>query len=309
MADDAPAADTAVDTPAAAPTESASPASIAAPAKVVRAKAVRLHVQELGADMTSEALLALFTPHGTVKGGEVKAAPDGKCRGVGFVIMSTEDEATKAIAELHGTKQGEKSLNVFRAPENKEKGKEKGEGKGKLNGKGKGQAQVAAFAMQQQQQQAFAMNPYPYGYVDPAYAMMDPAMMQMMQQMYMTQLYASQMQPSEQKPSGKGAGEKGKGNGKGKEKGKKKEKGDGGATAKTTAVEGTFTGTLKSINPVAGKGYGFIQCAEIMESYSRDVFVGTEMVPTGAKVGDKLQFNVALSEKGQPRAANVINIP
>lgn len=302
MAEDAPAADAALDTAVVAPTEGASPASIAAPAKVVRAKAVRLHVQELGADMTSEALLALFTPHGTVKGGEVKTAPDGSCRGVGFVIMSTEQEATKAIAELNGTKQGEKSIKVFTAPDNKEKGKEKGEGKGKNKGKGKGQG-----AAPYQQQQAFAMNPYPYGYVDPAYAMMDPAMMQMMQQMYMTQLYASQMQPSEQKPSGKGAGDKGKGNGKGKDK--KKDKGNSTATAKTTAVEGTFTGTLKSINPVAGKGYGFIECAQIMEAYSRDVFVGTEMVPTGAKIGDKLQFNVALSEKGQPRAANVTNIP
>jgi len=97
--------------------------------------------------------------------------------------------------------------------------------------------------------------------------------------------------PAQQTPPAKGAGKKGKGKGKGKEKGKK--------------VEGTFTGKLKSINTREDKGFGFIECAQTMEIYGRDVFVSNDLVPKGAKVGDQFTFSVILNDKGQLRATKV----
>lgn len=128
-------------------------------------------------------------------------------------------------------------------------------------------------------------------------------MMQMqMQQMYMMQMMQMQMQmagmspgmaPPQQPqlPAANAQVTAKKGKGKGKNKG--------------TKVEGTFTGKLKSINSKDESGYGFIDCAATMAAYSRDVFVSSELVPPGAKIGDQLQFNVTLNEKGQPRANNV----
>lgn len=273
-----------------------------APAPVAAAsKGVRVHVQNLAEDMTSEALLALFAPHGTTKGGEVKTTEDGKCKGFGFVIMSTEEEAKKAIAEVNGTKQGEKELNVFLAPvKDKGKGDAKGKGKG-TDSKGKGK------------NKSYPAYPDPYAmyqapYVDPmqAYAAQVQGM-QLMQQMYMTQLYAqAQMQmagmatPSAQPQQ---STEKSKGKTKGKPKGKGKGGDKGG-----TKVDGTFTGRLKSLSMKEDRGYGFIECAETMAAYNRDVFISSEFVPQGAEIGDQLQFSVTLSDKGHPRAANVVKV-
>jgi len=140
-------------------------------------------------------------------------------------------------------------------------------------------------------QQQYGMYPDPYA--------MDPMMMQMqMQQMYMMQMMQMQMQMAglaqPQLPAANEQVTTKKGRGKGKHKG--------------TKVEGTFTGELKSINSKDESGYGFINCAATMASYGRDVFVSSELVPSGAKIGDRLQFSVTLNEKMQPRAINVTRI-
>merc|ERR1711924_322011 len=100
----------------------------------------------------------------------------------------------------------------------------------------------------------------------------------------MAQIQSEMMELNDEK----GQGKKGKGKGK---------------RPKGTKVEGTFTGTLKSINTKEGRGFGFLACAETMATYNRDVFVSTDNVPEGAKVGDTFQFKIILNDKGQPQAA------
>jgi len=45
----------------------------------------------------------MFAPHGTVTNAKVMRNADGRCRGFGFVNLSTMDEALKAISALNGT--------------------------------------------------------------------------------------------------------------------------------------------------------------------------------------------------------------
>jgi len=284
------------------------PTTDAAAVPAPKDKGVRIHVKNLGEDMTTEALLALFTGCGTVQGGEVKTNDEGKCKGFGFVVMATDEEAAKAIAEVNGKKQGDKEIMVVLASAKKEKAEgkgDKGAGKGKKEkGKGKGKTiratstNDAAAAMYPYAPSPYAMPMAPYGAMADPYGMgMDQMTMQMMmtQQLYMMQMQAAQMQmaaPAAQAASNdKGAGKKGKGKGKAKDKGKK--------------VEGTFQGQLKSINTKEDRGFGFIECAETMATYGRDVFVSSDLVPKNAKVGDKFSFNVILNDKGQLRASNV----
>lgn len=122
----------------------------------------RLNVKNFGADMTTEKLKALFEPFGNVSGAEVKTREDGKSRGFGFVIMSTEDEANKAMAEMHNKQHNGKPLNVSPA---ERRPQEEGEDKGKGKGKGK-KGSMDAFTMQMQafmmQQHMMAMQWYSY---------------------------------------------------------------------------------------------------------------------------------------------------
>lgn len=121
----------------------------------------RLNVKNFGAVMTSEELKALFEPFGTVSGAEVKVGEDGKSRGFGFVIMSTEDEAKKAITEMHNKQVKGKPLNVSPAERRPQE-----EGDGEVKGKGKGQkGAMDAWTAQMQAmyyQQMMAMQWYSY---------------------------------------------------------------------------------------------------------------------------------------------------
>lgn len=63
-------------------------------------------------------LAALFAPVGQVVSAKmVLDPPNGRTRGFGFVQMSTMEEAQAAIAQLNGTKVGEKSIFVTQARE------------------------------------------------------------------------------------------------------------------------------------------------------------------------------------------------
>jgi cold-inducible RNA-binding protein len=76
----------------------------------------KLYVGNLGYNVTSTDLEALFTPHGTVQSAQVIEDRDaGRSKGFGFVEMSSEEEAGKAITALNGQINGERALTVTEA--------------------------------------------------------------------------------------------------------------------------------------------------------------------------------------------------
>lgn len=106
---------------------------------------VRLCVRNLAEEVNSDKLKELFDPLGTVLAVILKTdEATGKHRGVGFVIMATMEEATKAIEEANGQTVEGKALNVTLSERRRrgERDGEEGEGKGKgregREGKGKG---------------------------------------------------------------------------------------------------------------------------------------------------------------------------
>ena len=76
----------------------------------------KLYVGNLSYDVDSSALQELFSAHGTVESAEVIADRDtGRSKGFGFVQMSSDDEATAAIAALNGQQHGGRALTVNEA--------------------------------------------------------------------------------------------------------------------------------------------------------------------------------------------------
>jgi RNA recognition motif-containing protein len=78
----------------------------------------RLFVGNLSFNTTSEELNELFSAAGTCKSATVMTdRATGRSRGFGFVEMSTEEEAQKAISEFNGRDFGGRNLNVNEARE------------------------------------------------------------------------------------------------------------------------------------------------------------------------------------------------
>ena len=78
--------------------------------------AVKLFVGSLPWATTSEELGQLFAQFGTVESATVLTdRATGRSRGFGFVEMSTEDEALKAIEALHESELGGRSIVVNKA--------------------------------------------------------------------------------------------------------------------------------------------------------------------------------------------------
>ena len=76
----------------------------------------KLYVGNLSYDMTSSAMEALFTPHGTVESAEViQDRETGRSKGFGFVEMSSDAEAQAAIQALDGQEQDGRALKVNEA--------------------------------------------------------------------------------------------------------------------------------------------------------------------------------------------------
>lgn len=124
----------------------------------------RLNVKNLAKEVTEVELKALFEPFGTVSIAQVKKDDDGASRGFGFVVMSTEDEGKKAIAEMNDKEMNGKKLAVG-AAERREGTEEMGKGKGK-GGKG--------MDLQMQQQQMYMQQMaymQQYAYMSQYYAM------------------------------------------------------------------------------------------------------------------------------------------
>ena len=73
----------------------------------------KLYVGGLSYSVTDSQLRDMFTSHGTVESAKVITDRDSdRSRGFGFVEMSTQEEAEKAIAALNGTQQDGRSLTV-----------------------------------------------------------------------------------------------------------------------------------------------------------------------------------------------------
>lgn len=76
----------------------------------------RLYVGGLPWEATNDQLNELFAKAGTVVSAEVKVDKfSGKSKGFGFVEMSTDEEAAKAIKELNGQEMGGRQIKVDEA--------------------------------------------------------------------------------------------------------------------------------------------------------------------------------------------------
>ena len=76
----------------------------------------KLYVGNLGFDVSSSDLQQLFAGHGTVDSATVITDRDtGRSKGFGFVEMSSDDEAGRAIAALDGQDHGGRALKVNEA--------------------------------------------------------------------------------------------------------------------------------------------------------------------------------------------------
>jgi RNA recognition motif-containing protein len=95
----------------------------------------KLFVGNLSFQTTSADLEALFAEVGTCESASVVTDRDsGRSRGFGFVEMSSNDEAQKAIAALNGREVQGRQLNVSEAKERSDRG---GGGGGGGGGRGR----------------------------------------------------------------------------------------------------------------------------------------------------------------------------
>ncbi len=99
--------------------------------------AQKLYVGNLGYNVSSSDLEALFAPHGTVRSAEViMDRATGRSKGFGFVEMESNEEAAKAIQALNGQQQDGRALTVNEAKPRESRGG--GGGRGGYGGGGRG---------------------------------------------------------------------------------------------------------------------------------------------------------------------------
>lgn len=78
--------------------------------------AKKLYVGNLSFNVTSADLQQLFSQHGTVQSAQIIEDRDaGRSKGFGFVEMSSDEEAARAIAALNGKDHGGRALTVNEA--------------------------------------------------------------------------------------------------------------------------------------------------------------------------------------------------
>ena len=76
----------------------------------------KIYVGNFSFHMTEPELRALFEPYGTIESASVATDRDtGRSRGFGFVSMTNDDEAEKAMAALNGKDSGGRALTVNEA--------------------------------------------------------------------------------------------------------------------------------------------------------------------------------------------------
>ena len=82
----------------------------------------KLYVGNLSYEVTGSDLEQLFSPHGAVKSAEVISDRDtGRSKGFGFVQMTTNEDAQKAIGSLNGQEQWGRALTVNEAKPREER--------------------------------------------------------------------------------------------------------------------------------------------------------------------------------------------
>ena len=98
----------------------------------------KLYVGNLGYDVTNEDLKQLFAAHGTVESADViMDRTTNRSKGFGFVEMSTNEEAQKAIGALNGKDHGGRALTVNEARPREDRGGGGGRGFGGGGGRGR----------------------------------------------------------------------------------------------------------------------------------------------------------------------------
>ncbi len=76
----------------------------------------KIYVGNFSFSMTEPELRSLFEPHGSIESVTIATDRDtGRSRGFGFVSMSNDDEAEKAMAALNGKDMGGRALTVNEA--------------------------------------------------------------------------------------------------------------------------------------------------------------------------------------------------
>jgi RNA recognition motif-containing protein len=99
----------------------------------------KIYVGGLPYSTTDEELSELFSPHGTVQSARVITDKfTGKSRGFGFVEMSSDDEAQKAINALNATQMNGRTLTVNEARPQESRGGGGGGGRGGFGGRPRG---------------------------------------------------------------------------------------------------------------------------------------------------------------------------
>jgi len=96
-----------------------------------------IFVGNLSYDTTEHTLRALFEQYGSVERASVVTDRDtGRAKGFGFVEMSVNAEAERAIQELNGREMDGRALNVNEARPREERGGGGGYGNGGGRGRG-----------------------------------------------------------------------------------------------------------------------------------------------------------------------------
>lgn len=249
------------------------------------AKNAKVCIRNLHEDTTVDKLKELFQSCGTIVRTDLKTKEGGKCKGLAFVLYTSAEEASKAMAEMHDKEVEGKKLVVTLAFDSQDKGADgKGQAQGKdAKGKGKGKGkkgipsasndQVAYNAMQAQAQQQMGW-----------YAMQ--MQMQMMAQWQMQQGWYAQQAAATQSSAAAGASWA------------------GGQTV--------YDGEVKRI--AAKNGYGFISCdalkgqwADEKNKEGRDIYADIKLIPQESqKIGVKVQFTLGFNSKGHPQATQIV---
>jgi cold-inducible RNA-binding protein len=99
----------------------------------------KIYVGNFGFDVTEPELRSMFEPYGTVESVTVVTDRDtGRSRGFGFVEMSDDGAASKAIEALNGTAAGGRPLTVNEARPKTDRGGRGGNDRGSRGGNDRG---------------------------------------------------------------------------------------------------------------------------------------------------------------------------
>ncbi len=101
----------------------------------------KLYVGNLSYDVDSSALEQMFTQFGAVVSAQIITDRDtGRSKGFGFVEMTSDADAQKAIAALNGQEQGGRALTVNEAKPREDRPRGGGGGGGGYGGGGGGRS-------------------------------------------------------------------------------------------------------------------------------------------------------------------------